>query len=475
MDKKDPPKNPPIIKNIGVTPSEKYLGKLCNKTFLLLWSYPGIYQDKGKSDEKGHGKEVCDLLVVFGEHIIIFSDKDCTLPDTGDLVLDWKRWFKRAIIKSANQAWGAERWISQYSSRVYLDRECSVPIPIDIPTIENAVFHLVVVAHGVSERIKELYKGSGSLMIDSSLKGFANHDKPFTIGDVDPSKTFIHVLDDDSLDTLMSTRNTISDFVDYLQKRELLIRNERKIVSPGEEELLAIFLTKMNEEQRHDFNFPNTFIEKDDSINLKKGIWDTFEKDARRIAQKEHDKVSYTWDKLIDQFCYHAMEGNQYFVTPGGIKDTERILSFMASEPRVIRRVLSQALVDMIETTHNDQRKLRILDPLGRSGTHYVFLLFPIPMDKTITNDTYREVRREFLWACCLVAKLEYPHAEDIIGIATESGRNSKGHSEDALYFNARLWNPELKKEALELQNEYKILKKPNYGLIHVKEFPDSD
>jgi len=307
------------------------------------------------------------------------------------------------------------------------------------------------------------------------LEGFDNHDKPFTVGDIDPNKTFVHILDDESLDSLMSTRNTIPDFVDYLQKREVLIRSEKKIVSSGEEELLAIFLTKMNEELEHDFSFPDTLIEEDGSIILKKGLWDTFEKDPRRIAQLQHDMVSYTWDRLIDQFCNHAIEGNQYFVTSGGIKDTERILSFMASEPRVIRRALSQALVEMIETTPTDQRRLRILDPLGRSGTHYVFLLFPIPMDKTITNDTYREVRHEFLRACCLVAKLEYPHAEDIIGIATESDRNSKGHSEDALYFNARLWNPELKKEALELQSEYKILKKPNYGLIHVKEFPDSD
>jgi len=473
MNKEDPPKSPPIIKNIGVTNTEKYLGELCNKTFLSLWSYPGVYQDKGKPDDKGHGKEVCDLLVVFGEHIIIFSDKDYTFPDTGDLDLDWKRWFKRAIAKSANQAWGAERWIRQYSSRVYLDRECSLSIPIDMPTIENAVFHVVVVAHGVSERIKELYKGSGSLMIDSSIKGFANHDRPFTIGDLDSSKTFIHIFDDDSLHILMSTRDTISDFVDYLQKRELIIRNERKMVSPGEEELLAIFLTKMNDEQRHDFNFPNTFIEEDSSINLKRGLWETFEQDARRIAQIEHDKVSYTWDRLIDQFCYHAMEGNQYFVTSGGIKDTERILSFMASEPRVIRRALSLVLVEMIETTPGDKRRLRILDPLQIGGTHYVFLLFPVLVNEAIPIETYRQVRLEFLRACCLVAKLQYQHAEDVVGIATESGNDTISRSEDTIYFDARLWNEELKKEALKLANEYKILKEPNHSMVRVKEFPD--
>src|SRR5258706_7635708 len=217
------PQYQPIEKSSGVTPAEKYLGHLCEKTFLSLWSYPGVYRDQGKVNG-GQGKEICDLLVVFGEHIIIFSDKHCELGDSGNVTLDWGRWFRKAIKKSAEQAWGAERWIRQNPTRIFLDRECVSPLPIDLPSIGNAKFHLVVVAHGISSRIRERYRGSGSLMIDTSIKGFDMHKEPFCVGDLDQQKTLVHILDDSSLNTLMTPRDTISDFVAYLSKRENLFR-----------------------------------------------------------------------------------------------------------------------------------------------------------------------------------------------------------------------------------------------------------
>jgi hypothetical protein len=70
------------------------------KTFLSLCSHAGIYRDHGKSGTRD-GKEVCDLLVVFENHVIIFSDKDCGFPNAGDLRLDWSRWFRRAVENSA--------------------------------------------------------------------------------------------------------------------------------------------------------------------------------------------------------------------------------------------------------------------------------------------------------------------------------------------------------------------------------------
>jgi hypothetical protein len=74
-----------------------------------------------------------------------------------------------------------------------------------MPAADEANFHLVVVAHGVSSRIKQRFaNSSGSLIIDSGLKNFENHVVPFNVGDLNPKKTFIHILDDDSLNTLMT-------------------------------------------------------------------------------------------------------------------------------------------------------------------------------------------------------------------------------------------------------------------------------
>jgi len=57
-----------INKSPGLTETERYLAKVCERTFLSLWSYPNLYREAGK--------ELCDLLVVFDRHILIFSDKD---------------------------------------------------------------------------------------------------------------------------------------------------------------------------------------------------------------------------------------------------------------------------------------------------------------------------------------------------------------------------------------------------------------
>jgi len=465
----------PIEKSSGVTPAEKYLGKLCEKTFLSLWSYPGVYRDQGKPLGGGHGKEICDLLVVFGEHIIIFSDKYCELKNTGNLSLDWQRWFRKAIQESAEQAWGAERWIRQNPTRIFLDRECTRPLPINLPKVEHAKLHLVVVAHGVSQRIRQEFSGngSGSLMIDLTMQGQEMHTKPFSVGDLDPQSTFIHILDDDSLLTLMTMRDTISDFVAYLSKRAKLFRGQTIIRATGEEQLLAVYLKELNAKGEHDFAFPTTSGKPPDQIFLAEGHWEDFQNSRERIAQLERDKISYLWDSLIEKFSIHALKGDQYFTPGGGIKDSEKVLRFMAREPRWKRSHYSQVFGNMLKTTSATQQRLQVLQSTEPGDPYYIFLLFPIPNEPSVTYEKYREVRRAVLEACCKIVRLKYPEAKDIVGIATESGLNNDGRSEDAIYFDAHIWNADMEKEATELQAKLGILNSPIRRNIHITEYPE--
>jgi len=69
-------------------------------------AYPGVYRDQ-RSKANTEGKEVCDLLVVFENDIVIFSDKDCEFRRTGDLQTNWSRWFRKAVIGGAEQLWGS--------------------------------------------------------------------------------------------------------------------------------------------------------------------------------------------------------------------------------------------------------------------------------------------------------------------------------------------------------------------------------
>ena len=233
-----------MTKSSGTTPTEKYLVALCEKAFLRLWSYPNLFRDQGG------GKELCDVLIVFDRDIIIFSDKFCTYLDSGDEVKDWTRWFRRSIRDSARQVFGAERWIRHHPNRIFLDLGCTQPLPIDLPSSEDMRLHRVVVARGAGKRCSAFFDGdSGSLMVRSDLVGDVHVNAPagpfgiFRIGRVDPDRGYVHVFDDENLDILLSELDTVADFVAYLTRKEAFICSGRVVLAPGEEDLLAYYLT----------------------------------------------------------------------------------------------------------------------------------------------------------------------------------------------------------------------------------------
>jgi len=458
----------PVIHNEGVTVAERYLSKLCRKTFLSLWSYPGLYRDQG-----GHGKEISDLLVVCGDHIIIFSDKDCEFKPNADLERSWSRWFRRAIWKSAEQVWGARRWIIEQPGRIFLDRDCKQLLPIKLPDPKRAKIHLVVVAHGISKHIANYHGGTGSLMIDSAIKGFEQHTQPFYVGDLDALRPFVHVYDDYSLQALVSSRDTITDFVQYLEKRQSFLRRPERILCPGDEELLASYLKTTNAQGEHDFDAPAE--NEVQLIMVGEGHWEEFEKHPQRIAQLNQDEISYAWDRLIERFNHYALRAEQHYVTAGGITDCELILRFMAKEPRVKRRGLSTALHQLIQRTKRDQRGIRVI--AGSVGEpYYLFVVFPAASSRFFESheyDEYRAMRREFLYRCCAVVRLMYPDAQDIVGLCTESGMNLSDRSEDACYFDARQWNEELARDTRDFQNGTGVLTRGTYSWAQWKEYPD--
>jgi len=449
-----------VKKNIGLTQAEKYLGRLCEKSFLSLWSYPGLFRESGT--------ELCDLLVVFENDIIIFSDKDRAFPNTGNLLNDWNKWHRKTVVKSAKQAWGAERWIKNFPQQIFLDAKCKHAFPFELPDVRKANFHLVAVAHQASKACKAFHGGSGSLMISNDNVFATASGMPFVIGDLDEKKTFVHVLDDTTLDLVMKNVDTITDFVRYLSKRERLMRSSTKILAAGEEELLSYYLKNINSKGEHDFVWPN----KDANIiALAESVWENFENNPQRVEQKKADEVSYFWDSIIESFARNALAGTQYFKQEEGLKNSEKILRFLAKTSRFERRILSKGLIEILNKTPKHLRMVRCLPPIKKGDPYFVLLLFPWRNDKS--ERVNREVRAGFLDACCRVVKLRYPDAEDIVGIATETGREAWG-SEDAAYLDGRKWTKELEEDAKKLQSELGILVKPKFFRIHEKEYPEN-
>ncbi len=472
-DHKPPNAGPAVSRADGITESERYLKKLCDRTFLSLWSYPNVFRDQGSS-AKGDGKEVCDLLVVFENHVIIFSDKHCAFPDSGDLIKDWSRWYRRAVVKSADQVWGAERWIRSHPDRLFVDRACEHRFPIDPPDPDKAVFHRIVVAHDSSYRCRrEFNGGSGSLMISTSITGTAHYEAgprgvdPFTVGDLDPDKGYVHVLDDTTLDIVLSTLDTITDFVEYLTKKEAFMRSGRAVMATGEEDLLAFYLSDIDENEQHDFIVPPDVK----GVFIDEGQWEDFKRSPQRRAQLEANEVGYAWDALIEQFSKHIIDGTQYYRSHDSVGDSERSVRLLAREPRTRRRMLAEGLLEVVgEVLPEWGRRSRHFLPSRPGDPYYVFLLLWRPSE--VSYEEFREVRRRLLQAYCMVLKTLYPDAEDIVGIATED-RTAADSSEDVIYFDARQWTEEDQSEALSLQKDLDILREYERFDARVQEYPE--
>lgn len=82
--------------------------RLVRRSFLSLWSFANVYRDSGRSGGKGDGQELADVLVLFNEHVLIFSDKHAEYPSHADEKVAWGRWYRYAVEKSAKQLVGAK-------------------------------------------------------------------------------------------------------------------------------------------------------------------------------------------------------------------------------------------------------------------------------------------------------------------------------------------------------------------------------
>jgi hypothetical protein len=339
----------------------------------------------------------------------------------------------------------------------------------------DARFHRVVVAHESAERCKRELGGSGSLMIDSGCIGDMHWKSkteggggPFTVGNLDPKRGFVHVFDDTTLDIVLSTQDTVSDFISYLTRKEQFLGGKARILAAGEEDLLAYYMSKLDADGTHDFVVPAG----NHSVMIEEGHWEDFVRSPQRRAQVEADQISYAWDALIETFNKHLFAGTQYFTTNLAIREQEPGLRFLARESRTRRRLLAGFLIDMLQTTPPTMRRLRVVLPSDPSDPYFVLLL--LPHLNNVPYEQYRKVRREFLFACCSVAKLKFPNALDIVGIATETGRGEEG-SEDLVLFDSRTWTAEQQKDAERLRREFGILKDPKVYQETVYEYPLSD
>lgn len=422
-----------IEKSHGVTLTEQRLSDLCEGTFLKLWSWPNLYNEDGK--------ELCDVLAVFGDHVFIFFDRASQVlqDEDKDLEVTWARWKKEVIDKQIKTATGAERYLKR-GRPIYRDERGQDPLPFALP--EHPIIHKIIVAHGAENACQSFSAAnvSGSLAImygalrpGERLPFFA----PFLV-ELDKASR-IHVLDGYTLDLLLTELDTFADFVAYLTEKEDAIDKLDALVYCGEEDLMARYFSHYDESQRKyriDTTTPDV-----DTLWVLEGTWKEFTERGYAERRRRANKESYLWDDLIQKSYQHALDG-----TIGGDSPwtPHNPLTEMAKEHRMSRRALSRHMIQAIKTfPSTDQEivsKACYMPSLSDPGKMYVFMQLKCPDANHPRN---RERRLALLEVACGVARNKFPDITTVVGIAIDPPKFAHIISEDFLLLKCAEWSQE--------------------------------
>lgn len=439
-----------IKKSTGVTSSEEKLCKLGYGAFLSLWSYPNLFQKHKQV------KELCDLLVVFENHIIIFSDKDCAFGNSGNLNVDWIRWYKKSILASANQLRGAKTWITNHPDRICLDDKGEVDFPLKIEITEDTQFHLVAIAHGASERCKEYFgSGDGGLIITNDEPvDIKNADKaePFKVGRVfAKDDLFVHIFDDSSYDVVLKEVDTIRDFVNYLSDKEKLFLSGVSVLAAGENEILSqhiwglIYGTKTTLQDMLTNN-PGT-----NEICFDEGLWEELVGSSEYDSWKQQLRKSYFIDSLMTK-TFSFIEGGKALTSSPTLEAQSELFRYLVRDDRFHRATLAHGMLSFLQNTPNDNRGTRVI---YRADNPFVcFVLLLLPRLENQDDKEYRRIRMDLLRDYCFIVKSDLPDVKIVIGIAHETNEEYMS-SEDFISVDTSEWNAEDQEYAEELKEDY--------------------
>jgi hypothetical protein len=459
-----------ITKSQGQTPTEELLLRLCDNTFLKLWCYANPF----KSDKQ----ELCDLLVVFENHVFIFFDRasEKFRDPQKDVDLQWSRWEKEVIQKQITTAKGASQYVLRCFDKIFLDKDATIHLPISISK-ENIRIHVIIVAHGAEDACKSFSEDNiyGSLAIAYSEcppKNLA----PFMIH---LEKKFpVHVFDSCNLEIILNELDTFYDFSTYLNEKEKAIKHLDILVYCGEEDLLAAYFKYGRGDEYSILDRESK--EEGGAISVTEGSWKYLVESPQYRRRKEDNKISYFWDGIVQEACQNGLDGS--LSGNGDIFSCQNAIFEMAKEPRLFRRALSQQMTNAIKNFPEDQMQLAkntssllrnmTLMPSFYSEKSYVFLQV---YDPEITDySEYRRNRRRILEFACGATKNKFPNLKKIVGIVMSPQKCMDSNLKDFIWFNCEEWSDENTRYYAEFNQLLKFFEceNQNWKVVTINDFP---
>ena len=435
----------------GLTTSERLLAEIADRSFLKLWTYPNPFKEVNR--------ELADLIVVFGDDVLLFSDKAGAYPDSGDPTLDWTRYFRGAITESAAQLRTAENWIRRHPDRVFLDVRCTERLPVALPPAARMNIHRICVAPAATEAARSR-AGLDGLAIDP---GVAGDQRAYTVGQVHGCQGWVHVFDEDTMRVVMPALSTTPDFVAYLRAKEALIAAGGLAFAASEKDLLAVYL--LNERAFPEALWP---------LTAPAGTWGELANHPQFRAAQALNRRAAFWDRLIEKITGAAVARELVAGNDIELPDIEKILRIMASEDRFDRRILSETILERATRARNVQGRLSsLIQSQATADVIYVLLVADHHAERE-SYEAYRETRRMELYLRCKAAVIARPDAGRFVGLGLDTP-NGRGSSEDFIYLDAADLTPEERDEASVMRQEmgYFIEGRAELNQIVGDEYPD--
>ena len=278
--------------------AEKLVSVLCKDAFFEDFCFSNPFYAKGR--------ELCDVLVVLGEVAIIWQIKNIKLKDG--------KFSESEIKRAISQCRGARRRLLSLGT-VTFSNIVGKNKTIDTSKIKE-VFLIAAIEGGVPDYSK---------YYEDEKNGNGN----------------VHVFYEGLTRFATKHLNTVTDFVEYLRKKESFFAVHQNIIlSGGEENLLATYLRN-----KRSFGKMENIEHSDMMMIDLEGAAEDLENNKDYAEKLKADRWSKGWDELIAK----KREGLKYDGSSANSPEHDKYLNKMMSHSRFERRILGSG-------TNEDQR-----------------------------------------------------------------------------------------------------------------------
>lgn len=375
-----------------------------------MWSYENPFYQRGK--------ELCDILVVFGDDVIVISDKLIKFKTHEDPVVCWHRWYKKAVHQSVGQLVGAKNKIKRMSNSVFTDAELTIPLPLKLPPPNRMRIHLLAVANG-SDDAYELFPDRPNLRIDTQCR---DGSKPMTVGTFSEDGNFVHVASRAAVDALFECFDTTRDFIDYLERKQAALQSTDWFID-GEENLIASYM--LSQPGNRPYSIPTTkFPLISNARFVENQIWATYKSSPIKVIRANNQNRSRTIDNIIEHIADEYLRNKLIIGQQESLSYHEEAFRLLAAESRLSRQLIALSLYEILDEPA-DTFWGSIIESVDYPGIFFVWLVYPeFPVD--VTDSKLESILLDQLSKYISVTRSKFTHARRVFGICLPRRNNSR-------------------------------------------------